>query len=364
MLQNIDLRELSEMTGNGRDFVSAYFCGREGLDTLKSREREIEALLADNDTELESFRLSMQAIRKVLEEESVASAEGVCMFACAMTDFVRGYPISMPVPTELHVGPSPYIRPLAELQDEYETFALVATDNKKTRIYLVTNETAELESTIRGDVKNHVRKGGWSQQRYERRRDNELHHYADEVCEALGQLHKQYGFGRIVLAGSSETMNEIDRELPEPLKELVVAREAFDLNRSDDDLLKEAYEEYFADERESEADLWQTIKNEHLSHRRGAVGATSVLEAARAGRVETMIVTRDEKIEGRHCRDCEHVMHGTPETCQQCGSKSVFEIDLVDALVRQVELTSGSVDFADEIEGLTKAGHVAALLRY
>src|SRR5690606_38804567 len=165
-------------------------------------------------------------------------------------DFVEGHFVSLPVPTEMHVGPSPYIRPLAELQDEYETFALVACDNSKTRIYTVTDSKTELESTIRGDVKNHVRKGGWSQQRYERRRDNQLMHYADEVCESLESICKSESVVRVILAGSAETIRQIDERLPGSLRELVVARDAFDLNRSEDELLTQAYGQFFADEPE------------------------------------------------------------------------------------------------------------------
>jgi hypothetical protein len=58
---------------------------------------------------------------------------------------------------------------------------LVVCDNEKSSIYTVTNEKAEVELAIKGGVKNHVRKGGWSQQRYERRRDQQLAHYAKDA---------------------------------------------------------------------------------------------------------------------------------------------------------------------------------------
>ncbi|WP_442484760.1 baeRF10 domain-containing protein [Aeoliella sp. SH292] len=363
-IQQIDLRRLAELRGNGRDFLSVYFTGREGFESLAARERSLREVLADNDTELELFDANIAMVREVLDGQSLEDVEGVCLFACALMDFVEGHFVALPVPTAMHVGPSPYIRPLAELQDEYETFALVACDNKKTRIFTVTDAKSELESTIRGDVKNHVRKGGWSQQRYERRRDNQLLHYADEVCESLESLCKDESVVRIILAGSAETIRQIDERLPESLRGLVVARDAFDLNRNEDELITQAYEQFFADEREDEGNLWQQIKDEYMANGRGTVGATRVLDAARAGRMETMLVARDAKVTGTHCRDCDHVVHGTPQTCQQCGSKSLFEVDLVDTLTRLVELSSGSVNYADPLPGLEKSGHVAALLRY
>ena len=57
---------------------------------------------------------------------------------------------------------------------------------------------------MRGDVKNHVKKGGWSQKRYQRRRQNGLLHYAKEVAETLDRLVQESGVERVVLFGSQE----------------------------------------------------------------------------------------------------------------------------------------------------------------
>ena len=106
------------------------------------------------------------------------------------------------------------------------------------------------------------------------------------------------------------------------------------------------------------------LVDEYKRHGLAAVGATAVLEALQQGRADTLIVTRDAQLKGTSCRDCQHVAHGTPQNCQKCGAKSVFELDLIDEFNRQAELTGARVEFSDAIPGLTKAGHVAALLRY
>lgn len=363
MLQDIDLRELAGMTGSGRDFVSVYFRGDEGLKTLKARERNLLAMLEDEPVEAEHFELSMKMVHDLLEQNPT-QAEGICVFACAVVDFVRGHPLALPVPNEIYVGPSPYIRPLAELQDEYQTFALVACDNSSTRIYLVTNEQAELEERIQGGVKNHVRKGGWSQQRYSRRRDNQLQHYAREVAGVLDDLLRSHKLERVMLMGSAETMNEIERELPKPTAEMLIGKEAFDLHRSEEEMIDEAYKAYFAEEQGAEGRLWERIKNQYKRHGLAAVGATAVLEALQQGRVETAIVTRDADLSATQCRDCGTLVHGAPATCQKCGSTSVFPLDLVDEIAKQAKRTSAHVEFSDAIPGLTKVGHIAALLRY
>src|SRR4051812_11914199 len=363
VFQDIDLRELSQLQGPERAFVSLYAAGPQGLAALDARERKVRALLEGDAAEAEHFAENMTLVRRTLDEHPVES-KGLCLFACWALDFVRRYPLPVAVPDLLRVGSSPYIRPLAELQDEYENFLVVAADNRSTRILHVTSAVAEPGERIKGDVKNAVKVGGWSQQRYARRRDKQLLHYAKEVGDVLEDLCRRERFDRIILLGSQETMREINSVLTAPVAAKVVGTKAVDLRAGDQALLDEAYGLYFGEERQSEARLWDRIKGEYLGGSLAAVGPEDVLRTALVGRVEAMIVTRDAKIAGVRCRDCQNVAAGRPDTCPVGGSASVFGMDLVDELVRQLELTSAQVEFTDPIPGLSELGDVAALLRY
>ncbi len=56
---------------------------------------------------------------------------------------------------------------------------------------------------------------------------------------------------------------------------------------------------------------------------------------------------------------------GAPqEKCGECGSESLFTVNLVNEIVEMLEQTGAKVDFADPIPSLTQAGGIAALLRY
>lgn len=89
-----------------------------------------------------------------------------------------------------------------------------------------------------------------------------------------------------------------------------------------------------------------------------------MLAALKQGRVDTVLVSRDSAVKGTRCRACAHVVHGTPDTCQQCGSKDVFSEDLVNEFVRLAELSAAYVEFADPSEELAQEDGVVALLRY
>jgi peptide subunit release factor 1 (eRF1) len=363
LLHQIDLRELAAMSGPERAFVSLYASGPDALQSLRDREEHIRRLLAGNAEELEHFEESLRMIHEVLAEESLDG--GLALFSCWALDFLVGYPLSVAPADLLWVGPSPYIRPLAELQDEHETFVVVLMDNRECSLHLVTAAAPEQVDRVKGDVKNHVKKGGWSQKRYQRRRRNELLHYAKEVVEALERLMAESRATRVVLLGSQEALGELQEVMPEGLREKVVGSEtAVDLASDPERLMATARELVVEEERRDDQRLWDRIRSEGLGAGLAALGAREVLAAAQEGRAEEILVVRDARLRGMRCRDCELLAAAKPQQCPGCRSTSVFEVDLVDELVSLAERTSAEVEFTDPFPELDDAGEVAALLRY
>jgi peptide subunit release factor 1 (eRF1) len=367
VIHDIDLRELSEHEGLERAFLSVYVGGEAGAQAVAHRLRALREVVADESddgAELEHLEQNIELVQAWLDANP-QKAGTTCVFACYALDLLRGHHIEFELPTSVHVGTAPYVRPLAELQDEYQTFAVVAADNHVTRVFLVTAKHNDLVGSIRGDVKNHVKKGGWSQKRYQRRRGNELHHYAAEVAEFLSECSRSERFDRIVLAGSEETMVAIGAALEPALAERVIARDTVDLKEGEDALVAGAFEHYWAAERAAERELWHRIRAEYKSGGLAAVGAADVLQAVQTGRVEAILVDRGADLAGQHCTDCDNTTSGTPDRCPFCGAEAAgVGVDLVDELTRQAELTGADVEFADPIPGLSRAGGVAALLRY
>ena len=196
MFTDIDLRELANMKAPERAFLSLYIAGRHSMADLEKRLHKIGNMLKGGGIEKderEHFDENVKAVMSYLEQHPLGSGS-LCVFSCWALDFFKVIPLTATVKDLVWIGSSPYIRPLAELQDEYENIAVVVADNKKARIFLVSSAVAGSEEVIRGNVKNHVKKGGWSQQRYERRRDKQLHLYANEIVEAISKLEREEKF--------------------------------------------------------------------------------------------------------------------------------------------------------------------------
>ena len=363
MFNRINLKELARVTSPDRAFLSLYLSNPKALKSLEKRISHAHSLLRDQRDESEYFSENIKLVKKFLRKNPHLSG-GICIFACWVLDYFKAWPLNVPTPDLLWVDSSPYIRPLAELHDEYENFAVVVADNKTARIFLVSSAKATSEERIRGNIKNHVRTGGWSQQRYERRRDKQLHHYAKEIAQKLAELDQQEDFRRVLLVGGKETLAEILRVLPRQVSEKLAGEKVLDLGKGEPWVDKEIFKLFFVEERLSEKQLWERIKGEHLRGGLAAVGAEDVLAAAKTGRIEKMVVTRDVQTDGFRCRDCEHLEAGTAASCPNCGSPSLFRVDLVNEIVELLASTSAQADFVDPLPGLSNVGDIAALLRY
>src|SRR5690606_15828523 len=204
--------------------------------------------------------------------EASFEAPSTVFFVCWALDVARAFPLTVAVPDKVWMGDAPYIRPLAELQDEYEDFAVAVVNNTEARVFLVRAAVAHDGQRVRGDVKNAVKKGGWSQKRYARRREKELDQYAAEVAEVLTELHDEKGFARLGLLGAAAAMRAVADRLPTPLADRLVGERAVDV-QDEHAVLREAFTLYFEGERASERALWERIREGYLTGGLAVVGA-------------------------------------------------------------------------------------------
>lgn len=359
----LDLRRLSELHGPERAFTTAYIPTPEYVTGMQARARQIEQLLAEEPEEAEHFAESMKPIHAWLEEHPIEH-HGVVLFSCWALDFFEVH--ALPVPTDglLRVDASPYIRPLAEIQDDHARYAVVVADSQTARIMLVTTEVVTHESEVEGDVKGQTKKGGWSQKRYARRRTKALQQFGQEIADALSSLAQVRDYERLVLLGQQETLAAITDALPTGLHDRLIASEGADVEDADQDLLAQARALHAEQERVQEQDLLDTIRGEVLGDGLGASGAEDVLLAAQNGRAEEIIVDRDADLHGMACRACDNAFAGTHQTCIRCDADDIYAIDVIEEITRQAQLTGAHVEFADKDPRLSSLGGVAAHLRW
>ena len=358
------LRALSDLVGPERAFLTVYLDAADDRSVLDERFARVRSLLADQPDETEHFEQNLTVVSKLLDTQGAPAGGAVVAFAGWAADLAKAYALPEPVGTRVWMGDAPYVRPAYELLEEHETFAVAVVDNTSARIFFVAPDEVDEEGRVRGDVKNRVKKGGWSQKRYARRREKQIEQYATEIAGDLQTLDRDRPFARLVLLGSDEPVRAVRDALPTALADKLVGTRSVSADATEGQLLDAAAEVAQAGERQDEEDLWTAIREQGVGPGLAAFGATDVLEALRQARAEAVLVDREAEIAGTKCRDCGHVAHGTPTTCGVCGSRDVFRVDLVETMTEQAVRTGADVDFTDPFDALSDAGGVAALLRY
>ena len=362
MAQNIDLRTLASRSSPDRCFLSLFLNSESDWQRIERRLREYRSLLDESGDERENLDRTVEMIRERLNGK-IPREGSLAVFACWLSDFYEVHSLSVSLKEQVILDSSPYVRPLAEFLDEYEDFCIVSLDHKRAGIFLVTGAKITQVSRARGDIKNHVRKGGWSQQRYERRRDKQVAAYCKDISERLEELAREEPFEELIIAGDKVLVKELQGHLSNQMLQKLAAAEPIRAGLSERELLEHLRPLFVREERREERELFEKIREECFREGRAAAGPVEVLEKLREGRVDHLLLDRSLVMEGFRCRSCEGLFHQMEANCPDCGG-DVFKVDFVNELVELAAQTGANTEFADSIEGLTVWGGAAALLRY
>ena len=134
-LDEIDLRRLAGLTSSDRAFLSLYYSGEDGWERERKRLDKDKALLKDQPEESEHLKRNLDLLERELKDMT-GRYGNVVAFVCWLLDLCEVYSLPMSVPALACIDSSPFIRPLAELQDEYENYAVVVADNRSAKVYL------------------------------------------------------------------------------------------------------------------------------------------------------------------------------------------------------------------------------------
>ena len=162
---NLNLKKLAEMKAPERTFWSIYLSGPQAIPALEKKLAKIRSLMknCNGKDEREYFDENAKTVDEYLKKNPLTTGS-LGIFVCRQIDFFQAVLIPSEVEDIVWIDSGPYIRPLAEFYDDYETVAVVVADNESVRIFLVSSSVNSSEEVIKGNIKNHVKVGGWSQQ--------------------------------------------------------------------------------------------------------------------------------------------------------------------------------------------------------
>ena len=348
------IRELSEIYDpeSNDTYVSLYLSKGTDRKFIDRRIRACRSVLKRDI--LKNFNDTLEDIEEVLKKDI---DDNVAIFASHKHNFLRYITLSVEVENSLIVDSSPYIRPLARIQDEWESFTLLLVSSNYAKIFSVSMGKVDNSKKLSADIMNKHKKGGCSQARFNRLRKGAINSFLSEVVEALQERADE----RIIMAGPGTVKNRFIDMLPKELNDKIV--DVIDISIDDEKkLMKESIHLISEREQRKSHEAVQDLKEEILRDGLAVYGVEETLNAVKNGQVELLIIEKDCKLRGWICENCQVVGEGIKKSCPYCGKKT-SEVDVLEEILEFAERTDAEIEFTDD-EEIANLGHVGAILRF
>ncbi len=348
------IKDLSEVYDKNslNTFVSIYLNKHTYEKFLRQRETTCSSLLKEE--EQKNFTQTLEQVKEFVQKNQFSN---LAVFASYKYNFFKAVPLSIQLNNSLVVDSSPYIRPLAQIQDEWESFTLVLLNSHYAKIYSISLGKVDRKKNLSKDIINRHKKGGQSQARFQRIRKGAIHAFLSEVSEYLVKVADK----QIVIAGPGTAKVQFKELLPKHLQERIV--DVLDIGIDNE---KEIFEEsmYVISEKEEKKshNVVEKLKQEILKDGLAVYGIDDTLQAAKNGQIDLLIIEKDYKIKGCLCEHCQILNAGPIKECQVCGGPTT-EADVIEEILEFAERTNAQVEFTDD-EEISNLGHIGAILRY
>lgn len=356
MTENLNefIKELSEIYDpeSNDTYISLYF----NKDTdRKFIDRRIKACRSVLKGEL--LKNFNNTIKDVEDTFAKNISGNIAIFASRKHNFLRYISLPVKVENSLIVDSSPYIRPLARIQDEWDSFTLLIVSSNYAKIFSVSMGNIADTKKLSADIMNKHKKGGCSQARFNRIRKGAINAFLSDVIEALHERADK----RIIIAGPGTTKNHFMGMLSKELKDKVV--DVIDISIDDEKkLMKESINLISEREQRKSREAVQRLKEEILRDGLTAYGFEETLNAVKNGQVELLIIEKSYKLRGWICENCQVIGEGIKKSCPYC-SKKTSEVDVLEEILEFAKRTDAEIEFTDD-EEIANLGHVGAILRF
>ena len=175
----------------------------------------------------QAARQDIEAVERYVELEYDGQGKGLALFAGE--DFWRAYSLDLPVGDLAHVGPQPYIKPLADYFDAYDRYGVVLVDREGARLFMFNQGTLQDATGMLGqELKEHTHgaagRGGRSGRGSGQGRASPLDGHIDQVAmhnlrdiaEMTQRFYQAGQCERIILGGQKKTARAFCPCCPEP----------------------------------------------------------------------------------------------------------------------------------------------------
>jgi peptide chain release factor subunit 1 len=295
---------------------------------------------------------------------TAAGAGALGVFCAADGGLFEVVRLPRPVPSEVVIGRKPFVEPLVDMASG-GGWCVLLVDRESARV--LRGSVHALDEVVRLDenpARGQHDQGGWSQARYERSVEEDVHDHVKRTADLLYRRFKRAPFERLVIGARSEFAPVAEERLHAELRSRVAGRIDVDVKHSrPDDVLAAARPVMEQEEHRREEEALGRL-HERVQDGRGATGMTDVLEALTERRVEILLLEDGFSAEGVVCPSCGWLGPPEIESCPADGSPTEPRDDIADLAIGRALGQSAEVVVPRESDDVHGLGGIAAVLRF
>lgn len=245
-------------------------------------------------TAYDSLMGDVDRIATYLDEELDPAAQGVVIVACSARGAFEPIPLDVPVSTDMTTGPTPSLRELVRIVEDYPSYAVVVADQREALIWVLERRTWQRSVEVSGtDYPRKQQQGGWSQKRYQKRADERIEAFARTVAEETRRTFDERRFDHLVVGADEVTGPVFLESLHQSVKDRLIGTGALAIDASEQDVRAVAEPLVEQAERRRELEAVQRVREGVGTGGKGVAGPEETLTALQTGQVMTLVMDDD-----------------------------------------------------------------------
>jgi peptide chain release factor subunit 1 len=373
MLSREEIKSLAELAGNNSYYVSFYLnvdpmfnirgdyashCKNMIKNLSESLDKAILKRIKEDLQKIENYVISNRRILR----------KGLAIISSTENNFWKDYNLNVPFKNDIVVDKIPYTKPLLDVLDNYQRYAILLVDKESARIFLVhLGDIVEYGEVHTPGIPGKHKKGGWfalSQNHYERHIEHHVSLHLKDVVEKFDSFLKGEYVGRIIIGGSDEAVSMVKGMLNKNILDKVIGITKIEMFAKPDEVLKKVEPIVSEYEKKKELETIDELIAKALKNEKAVLGIDNVLNALQEQRVMKLLFVRDYKVDGYACESCGFLSTQNVNPCPFCNGKMERTEQIVDLAGQKAISQNALVEVVTESRKLMDAGGIGAFLRF
>jgi len=259
----------------------------------------------------------------------------------------------------------PYVRVLSDVKDRLSPYVVALLDSESLRLFQVEGGVIRTESETSGEEIKRHRQGGWSAARFQRHEDNLALHNLKQAAQMIQDFCQEKTCGRLILAGNPEALAQIKELLPKHLLGQMIGEFPADMEATPKEILTRSLGIVAEADQAQEEEMVRDAITAAAKGGAGVVGLADTLYALHRAQVRTLLLAENYHAPGYVCGNCGFVAAEKVEPCPFCNQNAITASpDIANRAIEKALQTGADVNIVRENEELSRAGGIAAALRY